>query len=42
VRADEAKAIYEDGFLQVELPIALAESRPRSVPIEVPKTPEES
>ena len=41
VRAEEAKAVYEDGFLQVELPIVLANTRPRSVPIEVPKAPEE-
>jgi HSP20 family protein len=41
VRAGEAKAVYEDGFLQVELPIVLANARSRSVPIEVPKTPEE-
>jgi HSP20 family molecular chaperone IbpA len=41
VRAEEAKAVYEDGFLQVELPIALAETRPRSVPIEIPKATEE-
>jgi HSP20 family protein len=41
VRADEAKAVYEDGFLQIEIPIALAETRTRSVPIEVPKAPEE-
>ena len=41
VRTSEAKAVYEDGFLQVELPIALSEERPRSVPIEVPKSPEE-
>ncbi len=36
VRADEAKAIYEDGLLRVELPLVQAEQRRRSVPIEVP------
>jgi len=40
VLADEAKAVYEDGFLQVELPIALGETRPRSVPINAPKAPD--
>jgi HSP20 family protein len=41
VRGDEAKAVYEDGFLEVELPLVAAEQRRRSVPIEVPKAPEE-
>ena len=41
VVADEARAVYEDGFLQVELPIAMGETGSRSVPIEVPKAPEE-
>lgn len=40
VRAEEARAIYEDGFLQVELPIVLSEKGPRSVPVQVPKAPE--
>jgi HSP20 family protein len=43
VRAEEAKAIYEDGLLRVELPLAQPEARRRTVPIEVPhpapKTP---
>jgi HSP20 family protein len=34
VRADEARARYEDGILRVELPLAPAESRARAVPIE--------
>jgi HSP20 family protein len=34
VRADEAKARYEDGMLRVELPLVQTESRSRSVPIE--------
>jgi HSP20 family protein len=34
VRADDAKARYEDGMLRVELPLVPAESRARSVPIE--------
>lgn len=37
VRGDEAKAIYEDGLLRVELPLAEPEQRRRSVPIEVPR-----
>lgn len=39
VRADEAKAIYEDGLLRVELPLVQQENRRRSVPIEVPQPP---
>jgi HSP20 family protein len=34
VRADHAKARYEDGMLRVELPLVAAESRPRAVHIE--------
>ena len=34
VRADEAKARYEEGMLRVELPLLHAEPRRRSVPIE--------
>jgi HSP20 family protein len=34
VRAEEAKASYEDGMLRVELPLSSHEERPRSVPIE--------
>ena len=41
VRGEDAKAVYEDGFLEVELPLVIAEDRPRSVPIEVPKAAEE-
>jgi HSP20 family protein len=36
VVADEAKATYRDGILRVELPLVRPESRPKSVPIEVP------
>lgn len=36
VLAEEAKAVYEDGLLRVELPLAQPEQRRRSVPIEVP------
>lgn len=35
VRAEEAKAVYEDGLLRVELPLAQPEPLRRSVPIEV-------
>jgi HSP20 family protein len=34
VRAEEAKALYEDGMLRVELPLLRGESHPRSVRIE--------
>jgi HSP20 family protein len=34
VRADQAKARYEDGILRVELPLLRSESHPRSVRIE--------
>jgi HSP20 family molecular chaperone IbpA len=34
VRADQAKARYEDGMLRVELPLVRSEPHPRSVPIE--------
>jgi HSP20 family protein len=34
VRADEAKARYEEGMLLVELPLVRSDSDPRSVPIE--------
>jgi HSP20 family protein len=35
VVADEARAVYEDGLLRVELPLAQPDSPRRSVPIEV-------
>jgi HSP20 family protein len=38
VVADEAKAVYEDGLLRVELPLADRETTRRSVPIEVPRS----
>jgi HSP20 family protein len=41
VRGEAAKAVYEDGFLQVELPLVRPDERARSVPIQVPKAPEE-
>jgi HSP20 family protein len=34
VVADQARATYQDGILRVELPLAAAEERSRSVPIE--------
>lgn len=36
VIAEDTKASYEDGMLVVELPLALAQRRSRSVPIEAP------
>jgi HSP20 family protein len=35
VRAQEAKAVYEDGLLRVELPLAQPEATRHTVPIEV-------
>jgi len=37
VRADEARASYEDGILRVELPLAQPERRTRRVPVETPQ-----
>lgn len=37
VRAEEANAVYEDGLLRVELPLAEPETRRRRVPVEVPR-----
>jgi HSP20 family protein len=34
VRAEEAKASYEDGMLRIELPLLQETGRPRAVPIE--------
>jgi HSP20 family protein len=39
VRAQDARAVYENGILRVELPLAEPSSRSRSVPIEVPDQP---
>ncbi|HVE69349.1 MAG TPA: Hsp20/alpha crystallin family protein [Solirubrobacteraceae bacterium] len=36
VVADEARAVYEDGILRVELPLARPAGAPRRVPIETP------
>jgi HSP20 family protein len=35
VRADEARAVYEDGMLRIELPLAEPQARRHTVPIEV-------
>jgi len=35
--ADEARAVYEDGILRVELPLAQPGGKSRKVPIEVPR-----
>ncbi|CAB4933306.1 unannotated protein [freshwater metagenome] len=40
VRADEARAVYRDGILRIELPLAQQEHSPRSVRIEVPRAQE--
>jgi len=34
VQADEARAVYEDGILRVELPLVVPEPQTRQVPIE--------
>ncbi len=39
VRAEEAKASYEDGMLRVELPLVRAEPTTRTVPIETVQNP---
>jgi HSP20 family protein len=38
VRAEEARAVYEDGILRVELPLAQPDPRPRSVPVQIPRS----
>jgi len=37
VRADEARAVYEDGILRIELPLAESEHSSRRVPIQAPR-----
>jgi HSP20 family protein len=37
VAADEARAVYEDGILRVELPLDQPRRRSRKVPIEIPE-----
>jgi HSP20 family protein len=37
VRAEAARATYEDGVLRIELPLAERDTQTRSVPIEVPR-----
>jgi len=37
VAPEAAKAVYEDGFLRVELPVVQHEQRLRSVPIKLPR-----
>jgi HSP20 family protein len=41
VLADEARAVYEDGILRVELPLVRPERRTRSVPVEAARGAEE-
>ncbi len=38
VRGEDARAVYEDGVLRVELPLVEAEATTRNVPIETPRT----
>jgi HSP20 family protein len=37
VLAEEARASYEDGILEVQVPLAPREEQPRTVPIEAPE-----
>lgn len=37
VRAEEARAVYEDGILRISLPLAEPDTRTRSVPVQVPR-----
>jgi HSP20 family protein len=41
VVADDARAVYEDGILRVELPLARAERRTRTVPVELARGDEQ-
>jgi HSP20 family protein len=38
VRAEDARAVYEDGILRIELPLAQRDVEPRSVRVDVPRT----
>src|SRR3954447_1074349 len=37
VRPEQARAVYEDGILRIELPLAQPDSRPRTVPVQTPR-----
>ena len=37
VQGEQARAVYEDGILRVELPLVERGRRPRTVPIDVPR-----
>jgi len=41
VVADDARAVYEDGILRVELPLARPERQTRTVPVEVARATED-
>jgi HSP20 family protein len=38
VAADQARAVYEDGILRVEVPLVRSREEGRPVPIEAPRT----
>jgi HSP20 family protein len=42
VNGNEARAVYEDGILRVELPVARREPGARKVPVEAPRGPGEA
>ena len=41
VNADDARAVYEDGILRVELPLVRPERLSRTVPVEVARSTED-
>ena len=38
VRPEQARAVYEDGILRIELPLAQPDARPRTVPVQTPRS----
>jgi HSP20 family protein len=38
VLPEQARAVYEDGILRIELPLAQPDPRPRTVPVQTPRS----